>query len=156
MYAVSHGRSWSGVRISPTRFMLQQLLLPVRQEQKTLKRSYTDAVIASILPLGTILLLSMLMTGCGGSGSGSSSGGSTAVSHNIDLTWTGDVSASGYIVYRRSASSISSVPLNTVPLTTTSFTDIATSGSRLLYRVTAVDANGFESVPSEEVSVTVP
>jgi hypothetical protein len=119
------------------------------------KRSLSTATIAT---MGALLSLSLLMVGCGsGSGSNSSSGGgSTGVSHTIELAWTGDASAVGYIVYRRSASSITSFALNGVPITTAAFSDTARSGDKLFYRVTAVDANGFESEPSDEVSVVVP
>ena len=75
-------------------------------------------------------------------------------SSRVDLAWTGstdDTGLVGYRVYRNGSTS----PLGTS--TTTTFADTtATPNTAYTYEVTAVDAAGNESAPSNVVSVTTP
>jgi fibronectin type 3 domain-containing protein len=75
----------------------------------------------------------------------------------IELTWTASPDAATYNVYRSTASPVDTgaAPLATVDAPQTNYTDTAVEeGTTYYYRVTAVDAEGNESVGSNEVSET--
>ena len=83
----------------------------------------------------------------------SSSGGHAA----IDLSWQpdADIDLAGYNVYRRTGSSgtftrVTSKPIPGPALSDTEVTPTAT----YTYRVTAVDNDGNESSPSDEITET--
>jgi Abnormal spindle-like microcephaly-assoc'd, ASPM-SPD-2-Hydin len=79
--------------------------------------------------------------------------------HGVDLTWTASTSpgVTGYDVYRGTSSGgESKTPLNTAPVSSTSYVDESvTAGTTYYYVVTAV-ANGTQSADSNEASATVP
>jgi len=63
----------------------------------------------------------------------------------------------GYNVYRATNSNGPFTVLNTGLITATSYVDQAvTAGTTYYYYATAVDSQGDESVPSNQVSATVP
>jgi len=80
--------------------------------------------------------------------------------HDIILTWTAGTTAgvTGYNVYRGTASGKeSTTPLNSSPITGTTFTDSnVTAGKTYYYMVTTVGSGDVQSADSSEVSATVP
>jgi hypothetical protein len=79
--------------------------------------------------------------------------------HNVSLTWTASTSAAGnpsltYNVYRSSGCSGIFALLDTIPISATSFLDVAVPSGTYCYQATAVLA-GLESTPSNEASVVV-
>jgi hypothetical protein len=77
----------------------------------------------------------------------------------VDLSWAISTEADllGYNVYRSNSESNPGTLLNSVPLVTPAFRDESVvAGETYFYRVTAVDRNGNESLPSAPVIVTVP
>ncbi len=96
----------------------------------------------------------------GGSASVALSGTGTAVAHSVSLTWNAPTSSpdpvAGYNIYR-SLSGGSPQLLNSTPITATTYVDnSAVSGSTYTYTVESVDANGVQSVPSNQINVTIP
>jgi fibronectin type 3 domain-containing protein len=88
------------------------------------------------------------------------SGTGTAVAHAVDLSWSAPTSSpdpvAGYNVYRSTSGGANQL-VNTSIQTQTAYADsTVVSGSTYNYTVTSVDSNGVESVPSNEVTVTVP
>jgi hypothetical protein len=82
-------------------------------------------------------------------------------SHDVIVSWTASVTAGvvGYYVYRGTTSGgESSTPLNSTPVSGTSFADEnVTAGLTYYYEVTAVASDGVtQSAPSVEASATVP
>ncbi len=80
--------------------------------------------------------------------------------HNVSLAWTASTTATGnpsltYNVYRSSSCSGTFALLNTMPISATSFLDIAVPPGTYCYQATAVLA-GLESTPSNEASAVVP
>jgi hypothetical protein len=78
---------------------------------------------------------------------------------HVDLSWaiSPETDLAGYNVYRREAESESWSRVNSQSLLTPVFRDMSmVSGRRYLYRVTAVDRSGNESIPSAAVAVTLP
>jgi Domain of unknown function (DUF4082)/Abnormal spindle-like microcephaly-assoc'd, ASPM-SPD-2-Hydin/HYDIN/CFA65/VesB-like, Ig-like domain/Cep192 domain 4 len=86
--------------------------------------------------------------------------GAAAAAHTVQLSWSDSASSDivGYEVYRGTISGgQSAAPLNSAPVAGTSFTDTSVqSGSTYYYVVTAVNAAGAESSPSNQVSATIP
>jgi hypothetical protein len=90
-------------------------------------------------------------------------GGATASDRSIDLSWTPDTDAdlAGYFVYRQDIDSKgvaagTATRLNATPVVGPAYRDqTAMAGRRYAYRVTAVDAAGNESAPSEAVQETL-
>lgn len=82
------------------------------------------------------------------------SGGSYAV----NLSWTASTTDGvGYYIYRGTVTGGPYVKLNSSPVDTTSFMDTGiASGQTYYYVVAAVDANGIESSPSNQVSASIP
>jgi len=85
--------------------------------------------------------------------------------HRVTLSWlpstpsstTGQDSVSGYNVYRRNASSIRYIRLNSDPVPDTLYVDNSVrSGETYSYQTTAVNYGGIESAPSNQVKVTIP
>ena len=75
----------------------------------------------------------------------------------IDLSWqaSSEADVAGYNVYRREGSSSGFTRLNTKPVLGPAFSDTAiAAGAIYTYRVTAVDATGNESPPSNEATET--
>lgn len=88
------------------------------------------------------------------------SGTGTAAAHEVALSWNAPISSpdpvAGYNIYRSTGSG-SFVLINSSPDLTVAYTDFAvTSGVAYSYQVTSVDFSGIESVPSNQVSVTIP
>lgn len=88
------------------------------------------------------------------------SGAGTSVAHHVNLSWNAPASspdpAVGYNVYR-SPGNGSFALLNTSPVTVVSYVDsTVVSASSYTYEVKSVDSSGVESVPSNQVTVTVP
>jgi hypothetical protein len=86
------------------------------------------------------------------------SGTGTAVaSHNVTLSWTGSSGASGYNVYRSTASGIGYQKINPSLQSSTSYIDSAVlSGKTYYYVVSAVAAGGPESSYSNQTIVNIP
>ena len=82
----------------------------------------------------------------------------TTVQHSVNLSWTASTSTvAGYNVYRRTSLTASYSKLNSTLNTTATFTDSSVqSGQTYYYSTTAVDANGNESIHSNEIQVVVP
>ena len=88
-----------------------------------------------------------------------------AQSHSVAMSWTaptGTPAATGYFVYRANgacANGIVFTQLNTAAITTLTYTDssstLATNGV-YCYQVTATDAAGIQSIPSNQVAATIP
>jgi hypothetical protein len=88
------------------------------------------------------------------------SGTGTAVPHNVALNWNAPVSSpdpvAGYNIYRATGSG-SFVLVNSSPDANIAYTDAAvTSGVAYSYQVKSVDFSGVESVPSNQITVTIP
>ena len=82
----------------------------------------------------------------------------TPVQHSVGLTWAASTSTvSGYNIYRRTSLTASYSKLNSTLNPTTAYTDSTVqSGQTYYYSTTAVDANGNESIHSNEIQVVVP
>jgi fibronectin type 3 domain-containing protein len=88
------------------------------------------------------------------------SGTGTGVAHEVDLSWNAPTSSpdpvAGYNVYRATGSG-SFVLINSSPDATVAYADSTVVGGAVYsYQVTSVDSSGVESVPSNQVTVTVP
>jgi beta-glucanase (GH16 family) len=76
--------------------------------------------------------------------------------YSVTLSWTAVESAAGYNIYRSAKSGGPYSKVNTVAVTSTTYTDATLSpGNTYYYRITAVNALG-ESEMSEEIFVTTP
>ena len=75
--------------------------------------------------------------------------------HSVTLSWKPSTTAgASYNVYRRGASG--TVKLNSVPVTQTTYVDSTVQPGQTYYYLTkAVSAKGTESLPSNEVQVTI-
>jgi hypothetical protein len=74
---------------------------------------------------------------------------------NVRLTWPTGAAAVGYNIYRSEVSHLGYEKINSVPVTTTSYTDRALSAEvSYYYSVTAIGPGGLESNYSREVAVT--
>ena len=80
------------------------------------------------------------------------------VAHSALLTWNPSTSVvSGYNIYRSTVSGASYTKINSNLLAVLTYTDTTVQNSTTYFYVaTAVDANGVESVNSNEVSATIP
>lgn len=82
------------------------------------------------------------------------------MAHQAALSWTASADAvAGYNVYRGTnpPGNEGATPINAALITGLTYTDLAvTAGEKIDYVVTAVSAQGVESVHSNEVSATVP
>jgi len=78
--------------------------------------------------------------------------------HTVHLSWNASSSVvAGYRVYRSTTSGTSYSPLFNTPLNAVTFDDVnVTNGNVYYYVVTAVDANGVESLYSNESTANVP
>jgi len=79
--------------------------------------------------------------------------------HDVMLSWSASSGAAGYDVYRGTSSGgESSTPLNSAPISGTTFTDTNVQpGQTYYYKITSVAQNGnVQSGKSTEVSTTVP
>jgi fibronectin type 3 domain-containing protein len=76
--------------------------------------------------------------------------------HNVVLAWTASTTSGvTYNVYRGTVSGGPYTKLNSSPISNLTYTDTTgTGGTAYFYVATAVDANGFESVFSNQVSAT--
>ena len=88
------------------------------------------------------------------------SGTGTSAAHEVDLFWSAPGSSAdpvvGYNVYRSAGGGASQL-LNPSVQTPTSFVDsTVVSGTSYSYIVKSVDSSGVESVPSNQMTVTVP
>jgi fibronectin type 3 domain-containing protein len=81
-----------------------------------------------------------------------------AKQHSVTLTWKASPShISGYNVYRKSASETDYHKINSSPVTTLTYIDKKVeSGATYHYMVRSVDAQGHESVNSQEFTVVIP
>jgi hypothetical protein len=82
------------------------------------------------------------------------------VAHSVALRWNAPVSSpdtvAGYNIYRATGGG-SFVRINSSPDSNVTYTDLAvTSGVTYSYWVTSVDFSGVESVPSNQITVTIP
>ncbi len=87
-------------------------------------------------------------------------GTGSAVAHEVDLNWSAPTSSpdavAGYYIYRATGGG-AFVRISSSPDLTITYTDTGvTSGIAYSYQVTSVDASGVESVPSNQVTVTIP
>jgi fibronectin type 3 domain-containing protein len=84
----------------------------------------------------------------------------TTVQYEVDLSWNAPSSSAdpvaGYNVYR-SADGGSFTRMNSSPDDQVSYSDTAVqSGATYIYQVTSVDANGVESSPSNQFTLSLP
>jgi ASPM-SPD-2-Hydin domain-containing protein/centrosomal CEP192-like protein/HYDIN/CFA65/VesB family protein len=88
----------------------------------------------------------------------SGTGVAPQVNHTVALNWgASSSSVAGYNVYRSSVSGSSYAKVNSSPIGGVSYTDSnVQSGQTYYYVATSVDANGIESVYSNEVPAIVP
>ena len=85
----------------------------------------------------------------------------TSAAHQVDLSWNAPSSSTvpivGYNIYRSTGSSSTYQLLNPSVDAQTTYVDLSVqSGSTYGYIVKSVDSSGVESVPSNEVTATVP
>jgi hypothetical protein len=88
-------------------------------------------------------------------------GTAVQVQHEIDLNWDAPANSSdpvaGYNIYRSTGSGGSFSKLNASPDSQESYTDSAVqSGTTYVYEIKSVDANGAESSPSNQITLSVP
>jgi hypothetical protein len=88
------------------------------------------------------------------------SGTGTGVAHEVDLSWSAPTSSpdpvAGYNIYRATGSG-SVVRINSSPGAAVVYVDsTVASGATYSYQVTSVDSSGVESVPSNQITVTIP
>ncbi len=88
------------------------------------------------------------------------SGTGTAVSHEVDLSWDAPANSpdpvAGYNIYRATGTG-SLVLINSSPDSAVVYVDTAVvSGATYSYVVKSVDPVGVESVPSNQITVTIP
>jgi Abnormal spindle-like microcephaly-assoc'd, ASPM-SPD-2-Hydin len=88
------------------------------------------------------------------------SGTGTAVAHEVDLSWDAPVSSpdpvAGYNIYRATGGG-SLVLINASPNVAVVYVDsTVASGTNYSYLVKSVDSSGVESVPSNQITVTIP
>jgi hypothetical protein len=81
-----------------------------------------------------------------------------ATQYTVHLTWSASSSVvAGYRVYRSTTSGVSYSPLFSTPLNALTFDDsTVTDGDTYYYVVTSVDANGVESLYSNQATASVP
>src|SRR4051812_28293635 len=104
--------------------------------------------------MAVILLLLAFLLGCGGVAEAPQS---VVRSHSVQLEWMASPDALGYRVYRASPPSGVYELLSPVLVAPSSYTDLTTNdGKTYSYVVTAVDALGAESSPSNEAIAVVP
>jgi hypothetical protein len=88
------------------------------------------------------------------------SGTGTAVSHQVTLSWSPPSSSpdpvAGYNIYRATGSGAAQKINPSVDTQATYVDTTVVSGTTYIYSVTSVDSSGVESVPSTQVSVTIP
>ncbi len=89
------------------------------------------------------------------------SGTGAVGAHSVDLSWDAPSSSTdpvvGYNIYRSISSSGPFLLMNSSPDTQTTYVDnTVVSGTTYNYYAESVDASGTESVPSNEISVTIP
>jgi Abnormal spindle-like microcephaly-assoc'd, ASPM-SPD-2-Hydin len=89
------------------------------------------------------------------------SGNGAAVQHYVNLTWSAPVKSpvpiSGYHIYRAIGGGGSYQLLNSSAASKTFYVDVAViSKTTYAYYVTSIDASGTESVPSNQVTATIP
>jgi hypothetical protein len=85
----------------------------------------------------------------------------TSAAHQADLSWNAPSSSTvpivGYNIYRSTGSSSTYQLLNSSLDTQTTYVDLSVqSGSTYGYILESVDSSGLESVPSNEVTATIP
>jgi len=78
--------------------------------------------------------------------------------HSVTISWEASASrVIGYNVYRAEASGRNFTKLTSHPVFATKYTDLTVeAGKTYSYYVAAVNSNGVESKPSENVTVQVP
>jgi hypothetical protein len=79
--------------------------------------------------------------------------------HSVDLTWNASLSPGvvGYNIYRRTPTGSYGSAINGPPNADTSYTDTTvTAGKTYFYVAKAVDGNGVESGPSNEIQTAIP
>jgi len=106
--------------------------------------------------LSALAVLGVGLAGCAGQTSDAPV--VRAEPHSITLTWHASTSpVSGYRVYRVTNPDDPPTLLTRTPLDTTQYTDTQVEAGRTyFYFVTAFDSANSESVPSNQVSITVP
>jgi fibronectin type 3 domain-containing protein len=101
-----------------------------------------------------VVLVSLALSSCAGVATASRS-----VAHSVTLTWDASPSptTSGYNIYRSTVSGGGYARINSSPVGSLSYVDTTISGGAIYYYVaTAVDVNGDESTPSNEMQVIIP
>ena len=89
------------------------------------------------------------------------SGSGTTVQHHVSLSWNAPVNSpvpvSAFNIYRATGSSGSYQLLNSLVASETTYSDLAVAGTvTYTYYVTSINTSGTESLPSNQVTVTVP
>jgi hypothetical protein len=108
----------------------------------------------------TVTFLAVVLSACGTTGTASSSSPPPPPpgSHTVDLSWTASGSlVDGYRIYRSTQQGLGYQPINASLISVTWFTDSdVQSGQTYYYVMTAVDAQGAESVFSNEAAAAIP
>jgi P pilus assembly chaperone PapD len=129
----------------------------------TLSPNQSNSVVVQFAPTaggtvnGSVNILSNA-TGSASSVSLSGTGVAPVAPHSVDLNWLASTSVvAGYNVYRSSVHGGSYARLNSSPVGGVSYADSSVQGGQTYYYVaTSVDANGSESVYSNEVTAVIP
>ncbi len=83
--------------------------------------------------------------------------GATPPQHSVSLSWNEASDVAGYNVYRSTSSASQGTKINTSLDLSSEYTDSTVQAGQTYYYVTtAVDANGMESAPSNQVKAAVP
>ena len=107
-----------------------------------------------------VVLAVLWISRCGRTGTSNAppqNPGGAPTAHSATLNWDASTSAVvGYNVYRATQAGGPYTKLNSSPIEPTSYTDSTVQADQTyFYVVTAVDANGVESVPSNEIQFAV-
>ena len=83
--------------------------------------------------------------------------GTAAPQHSVSLSWTGGSNVAGYNIYRSTASGTQGTLMNSSLDPSPEFTDTSVqAGQTYYYETTAVNSNGMESAPSNQVKAAIP
>jgi hypothetical protein len=87
------------------------------------------------------------------------SGTGTAVAHEVDLSWNAPTAApdvAGYNIYRAAGTGSLALMNSSLDSSLTYVDKTVVSGTSYNYVVKSVDSTGMESVPSNQITVTIP
>jgi Abnormal spindle-like microcephaly-assoc'd, ASPM-SPD-2-Hydin len=128
----------------------QSMTLQVQFEPTAAGPTTGQLTISSNSTTGSVAVVSLTGTGTT----------DTTVAHQVDLSWNAPDGSSdpvaGYNIYRSTGSGSAQLMNASIDPQTAYVDSAVVSGFTYNYTVTSVDNNGVESVPSNQVSVTIP